>query len=80
MSGRLPPAIYTVTQVADLLGVSRHVVRRWVERGVLPTITFEPGGKHWIPLAALRVRGLVWDSVLMRQQIAESSTVRGKAR
>ena len=73
-------ALYTVTEVADLLGWSRHKVRRLVDRGVLPHVTFEEGGTRYVPISALRARGMVWDSVLMLQRLRADEAARGNPR
>jgi excisionase family DNA binding protein len=46
------PAVYTVSQAADLLQVSQDTVSRMVRRGVLPRVP-HVGGKVLIPRAAL---------------------------
>ena len=46
------PAVYTVSQAADLLQVSQDTVSRMVRRGVLPRIP-HVGGKVLIPRQAL---------------------------
>lgn len=66
-------ALYTIDQVAELLGVSRHTVARWVKRGVLPTVTVDDNARQrFIPLSALRARAVVWDSVLLRMKTMHS--------
>lgn len=64
--------LYTLAEVASLLGVSREVVRRWVERGDLEAEWI--GGRRYVPLSSLKARGRVWDSVLM------SAAIQGGAR
>ena len=63
-------ALYTITEAAELLGLTRHVVKGWVKRGVLATIVLDgEGGTRWIPLASISARALVWESVLLRLEM-----------
>jgi len=61
----------TPADVSALVGVSRHVVRRWMDAGVLTTEDF--GGKRMIPLSALKAKAAVWDSILLLLSIRATS-------
>ncbi len=46
-----PKRLYTVRQVAKVAGVSIRTIRRWIDRGKLPTRQPSgPGGVHLIDL------------------------------
>jgi excisionase family DNA binding protein len=54
-----PPAIeptYTVQEVADLLGLHEHTIRRWIKAGQLPAI--RPGTRAW------RIRASVVEALM----------------
>jgi excisionase family DNA binding protein len=51
-AGRPSPAVYTVSQAAEVLQVSEDTVGRMVRRGVLPRVPYV-GGKVLIPRQAL---------------------------
>lgn len=68
-------ALYSLTEVARMLGVTRDVVRRWVEQGDLPSVTMRKGGKRWVPLSALRARAQVWESAVMAERLNSNRRV-----
>lgn len=65
-------ALYTIAEVAALLGVSRHVVRHWVEAGYLEVERI--GRKRYVPLAAIRARARVWDSAVLIEAMRGNTT------
>lgn len=60
-------ALYTASEVADLLGWAPRRVRRAIARGQFPHVLV--GRERYVPLAALQASALVWDSILARQRI-----------
>lgn len=62
-------ATYTPAEVAKMMGRPKSTVYRWVESGEL--ITVQIGKQRLVPLAALRTMGLVWQSILMANKLAE---------
>ena len=49
-----PKRLYTIRQVAEIAGVSIRTIRRWIDRGKLPTRQPSgPGGVHLIDLEDL---------------------------
>jgi excisionase family DNA binding protein len=64
-------ALYSIPEAARLLGRPRRTVFRWAERGLLTTV--EVAGDRFVPLAALQVNGLVWDSVKLAARLAKAA-------
>lgn len=60
-------ALYTIAEVAELLGVKRDTVRRYIERGELYTINL--GGKRRVPLTSLQSLPDVWASILLSRSL-----------
>lgn len=54
-------ATYTPAEVAKLIGRPPSTVYKWVDKGVLTHVMM--GKQRLIPLAALKVHGLVWESI-----------------
>lgn len=69
-------AAYGIPEIAELAGLDRDVVGRMLIKAGIPFRQFEPGGKRWVMLVNLRL-GLpdLWDSILLRNQIAEGVPV-----
>ena len=61
-------ATYTPAEVARILGRPKSTVHDWVKRGVLTTVDF--CGQKFVPLAALKVHGLVWESIKLANKAA----------
>ena len=67
MSGVEVKALYTATEVADMLGWTVRRVNRAIVRGAFPHVVV--GAARYVPLAALQASALVWDSILARQRM-----------
>lgn len=60
-------AVYSISDLADLTGLSRDQVRRWVARAEIPSRLV--GRKRWVALSSLRSAfPELWDSV--RERVA----------
>jgi excisionase family DNA binding protein len=46
-----PPALWTLTQAARRLGVSRSTLTRWANSGAIAVVALD--GRRWIPVAEL---------------------------
>ncbi len=57
-------ALYSIREVADMLGMSLEKVRNMIDEGHLDTEKI--GGWHYIPLATLQARPAVWESIMLR--------------
>ncbi len=57
--------LYSLSEVALLLGMSKAAVRRLVDSGELRAERM--GHKLWIPIASLRARASVWDAILLSE-------------
>ena len=62
-------ALYTLGEVARLLGRPLRTVQRWAKRGRLATV--QMAGAVFVPLAALQTQGLVWDSIKLSARLAK---------
>jgi excisionase family DNA binding protein len=49
MKPQLPPRVYSITEVARILGVSRPTVYRYIRDGAMPVLTI--GKKMLVPRA-----------------------------
>lgn len=43
------PRPYTLPEAADMLGVSRNTVYRWIRLGMIPVVQMGKRGKYLIP-------------------------------
>lgn len=71
--------LYTLPEVARLLGLPRSTVHKMADRRVLATVTFEPENpkaKRYVALAALEVHGLIMDSVKCAMKLNRGTETR----
>lgn len=62
-------ALYTLAEVARLLGRPLRTVQRWAKRGRLATV--QMAGSVFVPLAALQTQGLIWDSIKLSARLSQ---------
>lgn len=58
-------ALYSVAEVAEMMGAEARAVRRMVDAGHLDCERI--GDKVFIPLSTLQARPAIWDSILLRE-------------
>ena len=72
---RALPAVLSITELAALLGVPRHMIRDHADAGRIPTFRLGgDAGKRLVSLAALR-RDFpeLWDAVMLKADAYEAS-------
>ena len=63
--------LYSITEFATALGVSRSTISKWAYRGQIPTVRV--GNKRYITLSGIAdVYPQVWDSLVRRLVLRES--------
>lgn len=62
-------ALYTLGEVARLFGRPLRTIQRWAQRGRMVTVRM--AGSVFVPLAALRTNGLIWDSIKLRARLSQ---------
>lgn len=60
-------ALYTLAEVARMIGRPRQTVSDWAKRGELTVTMF--AGRQYVPLAAIQAHGLVWQSIQLADQV-----------
>lgn len=59
--------LYSLAEVARLLGCSRQTVSTWAKMGALTVVQL--GGRPRVPLAALQAHGMVWASIQLAAKV-----------
>lgn len=65
-------ALYTIREVADMLGIGVRKVRRMVRLKQLDAEKI--GESYFIPLSTLQARAALWESIELRQAFAADAT------
>lgn len=65
------PIELSLTDAAALTGISRRVLERRAERGVMPTVQPDgPGGKRFVTLHTLKTMYPgAWESIVLRGEV-----------
>ena len=59
--------MYSMTEVAEMLGRPKSTVRKWMSKGALATVEID--GLKYVPIAALKAHGLVWESIQLADRL-----------
>lgn len=59
--------LYTLSEVAAMLGRSVKTIKRWRRKGLLVTVDF--GGRPMVAIATLKAQAAVWDSLLLAAKL-----------
>jgi excisionase family DNA binding protein len=65
--------LYTPMQIARLLGLPKSTVYDWLDSGALVFVRIGEKGKRYIPLAAIKRHGLVWESIKIAERARASA-------
>lgn len=69
------PGEFSITELAAVLGVSRHIIQYRVKTGVLPSKRYSksPRAKRVIPTAQLKEHHPeIWDAIVLTQHVMDA--------